>query len=106
MDVARLVLQIMGGGESAVEPPVASADPAKAPAIDAAQSPAGGAAQESGPNLPTQASRLTDEAVSAAQKPANADQGARVETEPVEDLKGTVLLRRNKRCGAMARQNP
>ena len=29
MDVARLVSQIMGGGESAVEPPVASADPGK-----------------------------------------------------------------------------
>lgn len=89
MDVAGLVLRIMGGGESAAEPRVASADPGMAPANDAAQSPAGCAPPESGPNLPTQASRLTDEAVSAAQKPANADEGARLEAEPAEDPEGS-----------------
>jgi hypothetical protein len=85
MDVAGLVLQIMGGSESAAEARVASADPGKAPAIDAAQSPAGGAPQEPGPDLPTQASRLTVEAVSAAQTLANANERARVEAEPAED---------------------
>ena len=85
MDVAGLVLQIMGGGQSAAEPRVASTDPAKAPAIDGAQSPASSAPQEPGPDLPTQASRLTVEAVSAAHKLANADQGARAQAEPAED---------------------
>src|SRR4030088_1706695 len=34
MDVARLVSQIMGGGESATEPAVSAADPASAPTED------------------------------------------------------------------------
>jgi hypothetical protein len=68
MDVARMVSQIMGGGESVADPSVAAIDPGKEPG-DPAQSPDPNAAQEPAPVLPTEALRLGDEAVSVAQKP-------------------------------------
>ena len=52
MDVARLVSQIMGSGGSAVEPPVAAADPGKEPASDPAPSAEHDAAQVPAPDLP------------------------------------------------------
>src|SRR3981189_1198818 len=58
MDVARLVSQIMGSGESVVEPSIPAADAGKELASDPAQSPDHSATQESKPDLPTQALRL------------------------------------------------
>src|SRR5260221_1701652 len=68
MDVARLVSQIMGAGESAAEPSIPAADPGKEPASDPAQSRQHNATQELEPGLPTQALRLGSEATSRAQE--------------------------------------
>src|SRR6267142_470629 len=56
VDVARLVSQIMGGGESTHE--AAAAEPGKGPASDPVQSHEDDATQKPGPDLPTQALRL------------------------------------------------
>jgi len=62
MDVARLVAQIMGGGESgSVEPSGSVAQPEREPATDPAPSPDHGATQDCGPDLPPEASRLGNE---------------------------------------------
>jgi hypothetical protein len=61
MDVARLVSQIMGGGESVTEPEGSAVEPGKAPAAD----PTGSAvddAPQTEPDLPAQAVRLSNEA--------------------------------------------
>jgi hypothetical protein len=73
MDVARMVLQIMGNGTPS-ESPVA-ADAAKQPADDPARSPDHGTAPESPPalDLPTEPSRPTDAGIPAALKAATAD---------------------------------
>lgn len=68
MDVARLVSQIMGSGESLADPSVSDPEPGKASASDAAQ--------EAGVELPTEALRLTDERIPIAQKPANPEEVA------------------------------
>jgi hypothetical protein len=68
-DVARLVLQIMGGGESVAEPTVAAADPGSAPASDPVED---SAAQKTEPDLPAQTVRLSNE----AQKLANNEEAA------------------------------
>ena len=73
MDVARLVSQIMGDGESAAEAATPDIDPGREPG-DPTQSaepqPSGSnAAQEPPPALPTEPLRLADNAISAAQKP-------------------------------------
>jgi len=82
MDVARMVLQIMGDG-SAAEPEVA-ADPATEPADDPAPSAEQRAVQEPepAPELPTESLRLTDAGISAEQEPA-ADQGAGLEASRI-----------------------
>ena len=84
MDVARMVLQIMGDSAPA-ESPVAAADSAKQPAGDPALSAEHGTAPESepAPELPTEALRLTDAGIPAAQKPAAADQGPGLEASPI-----------------------
>lgn len=87
MDVGRLVSQIMGSGEAVVEASVPAADPGDEPASALAQSHEPCASQEPGPDLPTQALRLTDEGVTAAQKPAIADEGAGIEPEQAESSK-------------------
>src|SRR4030081_986478 len=68
VDVARLVSQIMGSGESAIEPSKPAADPGKESASDPARSRQHDAAQELEPGLPTQALRLGSEATSRAQE--------------------------------------
>jgi hypothetical protein len=80
MDVARMVLQIMGDSAPA-ESPEAAADSTKQPADDAALSAEQRAVQEPepAPDVPTEALRLTDAAIPAAEKPAAADQGAGLE---------------------------
>jgi hypothetical protein len=82
MDVARLVSQIMGGGESAIESPGASAEPGKEP-NDPAQSPDDNAAQRLEPDLPTQASRLGNEAITM--EPSNTGEGACIEGGQAKD---------------------
>ena len=84
MDVARLVSQIMGTGESAVEPPALAVDSGNGSAYGAAQSPTGDETHESGPVLPTQALRLGSETASLAQKPSNIAGDSGNEGEPVE----------------------
>jgi hypothetical protein len=67
MDVARLVSQIMGSGEAAAEAQTAVVEPAAEPGA-LAQLPVDHAAQESAPELPSQAVRLGGDTPSMAQK--------------------------------------
>jgi hypothetical protein len=83
MDVARLVSQIMGGG-STVEPPVPAVAPGNETASDPAQSLERGTTDKSGLELPVQAVRLSQETVSMAQKPANAEEGSHIVAEGAE----------------------
>jgi hypothetical protein len=85
MDVARLVSQIMGSGESAAEPSIPAADPGKEPASDPAQSRQHDAAQELEPGLPTQALRLGSEATSRAQENSE-EEGVCNEGERAKDF--------------------
>jgi hypothetical protein len=79
VDVARLVSQIMGSGESGAEASASDVEPGNEPA----QSPEHNAAQEPKPDLPTQALRLGNETISRAQEPSNLA-GARMEPEQTE----------------------
>jgi hypothetical protein len=85
MDVARLVSQIMGGGESAVEPSISAADPGNESANDPAQFPEHDATQKSEPDLPTQALRVTGVGISGAQEPSDIEEGTRIEAEQAGD---------------------
>jgi len=71
MDVARMVLQIMGSGESAAEP--SAVGPGKEPAGDPGQATEHIATQEqeAPPELPTQPLRLGSETISTAQNTSN-----------------------------------
>jgi hypothetical protein len=84
MDVARLVSQIMGSGEPAIEPPTSAADAGKKLASDAAQSGHNNATQELEPGLPTQAVRWGNETTSIAQK--NTGEGVCIEGEQPKDF--------------------
>ena len=79
MDVARLVSQIMGGGESTQEASP-SAEPGKEPASEAAQSGEHDATQKP-PDLPAQALRSDHETISMMEEPRNSEAGSGVETE-------------------------
>jgi len=81
MDVARLVLQIMGGSESMTEPPRAAADPVDAPAPAPPHSAASNAPQKSEPEVSAQAVRLSSE----AQKRSNNDEAAPNMPAPEQD---------------------
>jgi hypothetical protein len=83
MDVARLVSQIMGGG-STVEPPTLAISPGNQTATDPAQSLERGTTDKSELELPVQAVRLSQETVSMAQKPANAEEGSHIVVEGAE----------------------
>jgi hypothetical protein len=85
MDVARMVLQIMGSGESVVEPSTSAADPEKESVNDPAQFSQHDATQTSEPDLPTQALRVTGEGFSGAQKPSDIKEGTHIEAEQVRD---------------------
>jgi Protein of unknown function (DUF3306) len=74
MDVARLVSQIMGSGESAAEPSASDPEPEKAPAREAAEASGRDATQEVGPELATEALRLTAEQIPIAQKPSKPEE--------------------------------
>jgi hypothetical protein len=84
MDVARMVSQIMGSGESAVEPPVPAIAAGDETASDPTQFPEHDTIQKSEPELPAQAVRLSKETVSVAQKPANAEDGSHIVAEGAE----------------------
>ncbi len=79
MDVARLVSQIMGGGESTQEASP-SAEPGKEPASEAAQSGEHDATQKP-PDLPAQALRPEHETISMMEEPRNSEAGSGVETK-------------------------
>jgi hypothetical protein len=81
MDVARLVSQIMGGGESVSEPAAPAADPAGAAAADPVYSAAGNAPQKTEPELSAQAVRLS----SQAQKLSNNEDTAPNKAAPEQD---------------------
>ncbi|MGB8400099.1 DUF3306 domain-containing protein [Bradyrhizobium sp.] len=79
LDVARMVSQIMGGGETATDPSIpAAAAPAKVP-------PSGPQAPEHdekpAPDLPIQPLRLGEDAASIAQDPPGAEDGGIIEAE-------------------------
>jgi hypothetical protein len=79
MDVARLVSQIMGSGESPVETAVSAAQSADAPAGASAPVLEGSTAPKSEPEFPTQALRTGTETIS--QKPSNAEAAEGAEAE-------------------------
>jgi hypothetical protein len=87
MDVARLVSQIMGSGESAIEPSTPAADPRKEPASDSAQFRQSIATQELEPDLPTQAMRLGNETTAIAQE--NTSEGVCIGGEQPTDFDRT-----------------
>jgi hypothetical protein len=75
VDIARMVSQIMGGGESVAEPADLAADAANAPAPDPACSPEESAPQKARPDLPAHGVRLS----SQAQEPsAHEDAAAKI----------------------------
>jgi hypothetical protein len=74
LDVARLVSQIMGGGESVADPPASDPEPGRTPASDATQASGHGATQEAGPELAAEALRLTDARTPMAQKPSETEE--------------------------------
>jgi hypothetical protein len=80
MDVARLVSQIMGSGESRAEASASDGEPGNEPA----QSPEHNAAQEPKLELPTQALRRGDETISTAQEPSHLAGGAEQAEAPRE----------------------
>ena len=79
VDVARLVSQIIGGGESALESSVAAAEPGKEPTSDPAQSGEHHATQKTESDVPTQALRLV------AQESSNTGEGACIEGGQAKD---------------------
>lgn len=101
MDVARLVSQIMGSGESVADSLAPDPEPGKAPAGDAAQAPGHSAPQEAGPELPTEALRLTGERVAMVQEPSKpeevtASEGQReVNAPPSESAAPQQTVRRH-----------
>ena len=80
MDVARLVSQIMGSGESRAEASASDGEPGNGPA----QSPEHDAEQEPKLELPTQALRRGDETISTAQEPSHLAGGAEQAEAPRE----------------------
>jgi hypothetical protein len=83
MDVARLVSQIMGDGDSAVGPETAAADPRNVPADDPAPSSEPTATPEPKPDLPTQTLRLGNE--TTAPEPPNVEAGAGIAAGQAQD---------------------
>jgi hypothetical protein len=81
MDVARLVSQIMGSGESVVEPAISTAGPGSDLASDPAQFQEDSATQKPEADLPTEALRLGDETISTMQKAPNAEEGEHTEAQ-------------------------
>ena len=81
-DVARMVSQIMGGGEPVAEPSKPPAEPGNEPARGPSQFPDHSAAEQADADLPEQALRLSDDAT--APEPSNAEGGC-IEAGQAED---------------------
>ena len=81
MDVARLVSQIMGGGESVLEPAAPAAKPGNEPESASAQLPEDSATPKPEPDLPIQALRLGNERASTVQDTPNVEAGQPTEAE-------------------------
>jgi hypothetical protein len=91
VDVARLVSQIMGGGESTHEASPSVAEPGKEPASDATHSGEHDATQTPEPDLPTRASSLDNETTSMMEEPWNSGAGSGVETERAKASKSSSI---------------
>ena len=85
MDVARLVSQVMGDVESAVDRSAGDVDPGTEPIDDRAQALGYHVKRESGPESPAQAVRLESEAVSTKQEPADVEKGSRIEAKRTDN---------------------
>jgi hypothetical protein len=85
MDVARLVSQIMGSSESVAESSASDPEPGKAQPSDSAQAAGHSAGQEAGPELATEALRLTDERSPMAQESSKPEQLAGLEAVREEE---------------------
>jgi hypothetical protein len=79
MDVARLVSQIMGGGESVAEPRTSAASAEKESTGVSAPFPDDSAPQKAEPDLPAQAVRLTGEAQKLSNNEETASKNAAAE---------------------------
>jgi hypothetical protein len=91
IDVARMVSQIMGDGESAAEPAAAAAETGNQPAGDPAPSGEPQVTPESKPELPTQALRLGNEPVAMAEAASNDEESASFEAgQTAESQKDSV----------------
>jgi hypothetical protein len=82
-DVARLVLQIMGGGEKAVEPSVSAVDPPDEQKRDLQQHQELEATQE--PKLRSQAVRRRDDEITMGEGASNAEKAGRIEGDQVAE---------------------
>jgi hypothetical protein len=78
VDIARMVSQIMGGGESVAEPAGSATDSGNAPASDPTYSAENSASQKAEPDSPMQPVRLSGE----AQKLSNNEEAAPNEATP------------------------
>jgi hypothetical protein len=77
VDIARMVSQIMGSGESVLERTAPTAEPDSKPASASAELPKDSATQNPEPDVPVQAVRLGNEMRSP--EPLNAEEGERVD---------------------------
>jgi Protein of unknown function (DUF3306) len=85
VDVARLVSQIMGSGDSVTEPSPSGDETGRETAGAAGQSHQDHAKRDLRPDLPTQALRLGNEVGSIAQEPANNGEGVCIESGQARD---------------------
>src|SRR4051812_39873838 len=76
VDIARMVLQIMGSGESVLERTAPAAEPGSEPASASAELPKDSATQNPEPDMPAEAVRLGNEM--SSQAPLKAEEGERV----------------------------
>ena len=93
MDVARMVLQIMGDDKPLAEAPAAEtgSQPAGDPALSSEQPAAQEAKPESKPDLPTQPLRLGNEPFSVAEAPSDTDTGTRSEGERTAEFQAVSV---------------
>ncbi len=93
MDIARMVSQIMGGGESVLERTAPTAEPASKPVSASAELPKDSATQNPEPDVPVEAVRLGNEM--SSREPLNTEEGDRVDA---------AQAKRSEQSGAAAPQ--
>ena len=94
VDVARLVSQIMGSGESTLESST-PAEPAKEPPSDAAPLHEPNATQKPEPDWPAEAGRSTDETCATAQEASDAEEARGGEAEKLRSIAPQQAVRRH-----------